>query len=127
MDQEPDVTQVSEAAEVTVPRTRSRPKWEEAAHDRFSQAIKKFSRPLADVAARDANEGDTRLLVTAFLCDALGYDKYGNLTTEYAVKGEFADFGVRIDKDLVVFIEVKRIATKLGKKHLRQAQMYALN
>jgi hypothetical protein len=67
-------------------------------------------RPSREVqaAAQDANEGDTRLLVTDFLCDGLGFDKYADLTTEYQVKGEFADYGLRIDRELVAFIEVKR-------------------
>ncbi len=78
-------------------------------------SVTKSSRPLEDFVARDANEGDTRLLVTDFLCYALGYDKYEDLTTEYQVKGEFADYGVRLDKQLVAFIEVKRCATKLGR------------
>jgi Type I restriction enzyme R protein N terminus (HSDR_N) len=90
-------------------------------------AVRRFARPLADLIARDANEGDTRLLVTDFLCDGLGYDKYEDLTTEYQVKGEFADYGVRIAKQLVAFIEVKRCTTKLGAKHLRQVEMYAVN
>lgn len=54
--------------------------------------------------------GDTRLLVTDMLCYGLGYDKFDDLTTEFAVRGEFADYGVRIDKQLVAFIEVKRAA-----------------
>lgn len=65
--------------------------------------------------------------MTDFLCEALGFDKYSDLTTEYAVKGDFADYGVRIDKDLVAFIEVKRITTKLSDRHLRQVEMYAVN
>jgi hypothetical protein len=77
--------------------------------------------------ARDANEGDTRMLVNRMLTDVLGYDEFAELTTEYAVKGEFADYGIRIDRDLVAFVEVKRVATKLGAKHLRQAEMYAVN
>jgi predicted type IV restriction endonuclease len=90
-------------------------------------AIRRFARPLADLIARDANEGDTRLLVTDFLCEGLGYDKYEDLTTEYQVKGEFADYGVRIAKQLVAFIEVKRCTTKLSARHLRQVEMYAVN
>lgn len=43
------------------------------------------------------------------------------------VRGEFADYGIRIDKQLVAFIEVKRITTKLSDKHLRQVEMYAVN
>ena len=57
----------------------------------------------------------------------LGYDKYEDLTTEYQVKGEFADYGVRIAKQLVAFIEVKRCTTKLSIRHLRQVEMYAVN
>lgn len=103
------------------------PKWEADARERVKVGIRKFSKPLAEFLARDANEGDTRLLVTDFLCEALGYDKFADLTTEYMVKGEFADFGVRIDKQLVAFIEVKRVATKLNQHHLRQVEMYAVN
>src|SRR6266498_1017224 len=116
---------VAAVAKRPVPRTA--PKWELDTRDRVKAAIRKFSKPLAELAARDANEGDTRLLVTDFLCDGLGFDKYADLTTEYQVKGEFADYGVRIDKELVAFIEVKRIATKLATKHLRQVEMYAVN
>jgi len=43
------------------------------------------------------------------------------------VKGEFADYDLRIDRQLVAFIEVKRCTTKLGPKHLRQVQSYAVN
>ncbi len=103
------------------------PKWETAARERMKAAIKKFNKPLADLVARDANEGDTRLLVTDMLCDGFGFDKYSELTTEYRVKGEFADYGIRLDKDLIAFLEVKRVATKLAAKHLRQVETYAVN
>jgi hypothetical protein len=106
---------------------RSGPKWETDARDRLRSAVRRLTKPLSELAVRDANEGDTRLLVTDFLCDGLGYDKYSDLTTEYQVNGEFADYGVRIDKQLVAFIEVKRAATKLNSKHLRQVEMYAVN
>ena len=109
------------------PTAKSRPKWETAARDTLRTHLRKFSKPLTDLVARDANEGDTRLLVTDMLCDALGYDKYADLTTEYAVKGEFADYGVRIDQQLVAFIEVKRVTTKLTQRHLRQVEMYSVN
>lgn len=108
-------------------KAKTVPKWESDNKDRIRSAIKKFSKPLADLCARDANEGDTRLLITDFLCEGLGYDKYVDLTTEYRVKGEFADFGIRIDQQMVAFIEVKRVNTKLSDKHLRQVQSYALN
>jgi predicted type IV restriction endonuclease len=103
------------------------PKWEVEARERVKAGIRRFTKPLKDLLERDANEGDTRMVVNRLLTDVLGYDEFGDLTTEYAVKGEFADYGIRIDRDLVAFIEVKRAATKLAAKHLRQAEMYAVN
>jgi hypothetical protein len=93
---------VAEAAKKL--KARRAPKWETDARDRLKTAIRRYSKPLADLVARDANEGDTRLLVTDFLYDGLGFDKYADLITEYQVKGEFADYGLRIDRELVAFI-----------------------
>jgi len=116
------------ALENSTPKPQSAaPKWETAARERMRAAIKKFAKPLADLVTRDANEGDTRLLVTDLLCDGFGFDKYAELTTEYRVKGEFADYGIRLDKELIAFLEVKRVATKLAAKHLRQVESYAVN
>jgi hypothetical protein len=109
------------------PKQPTLPKWEAESRERVRAGIRRFAKPLSDLMARDANEGDTRMLVNRMLTDVLGYDEFAELTTEYAVKGEFADYGIRIDRDLVAFVEVKRVATKLGAKHLRQAEMYAVN
>jgi hypothetical protein len=118
-----------EAGDAPAPRRTppAAPKWEREARNNTRAAIRRFGRPLADLIGRDANEGDTRLLVTDFLCDGLGFDKYEDLTTEYQVKGEFADYGIRIDRQLVAFIEVKRCTQRLNMRHLRQVQMYAVN
>jgi predicted type IV restriction endonuclease len=106
---------------------RGRPKWEEEAGTRIRNSLKRLSKPLVEEVKRDANEADTRLLVTEILCEALGYHRFEDLDTEYAVKGQFADYGLRIDRQLIAFVEVKRCATKLGPKHLRQVETYALN
>lgn len=101
-------------------------KWATDATTSIKSALRRYQKPLNDLVQRDANEGDTRLLVTDMLCDAFGYDKYENLTTEFAVRGEFADYGIRIEKQLVAFIEVKRAAQKLNARHLRQVETYAI-
>lgn len=103
------------------------PQWEAKARDRLKTAIRKFNKPLSEMEARDANETDTRLLVTDFLCDGLGFDKFEDLDTEYRVRNDFADYGIRLDDDLIAFVEVKRVKTKLAAKHLRQVEMYAVN
>ncbi|MFC8303516.1 hypothetical protein ACFUCV_07490 [Specibacter sp. NPDC057265] len=103
------------------------PKWETAAMEQVQGTIKRCIKPLESLRARDANEGDTRMVVTDLLCEGLDYDKFKDLTTEYMVKQDFADYGVRIDKQMVAFIEVKRISQKLNERHLRQVLMYAVN
>jgi predicted type IV restriction endonuclease len=75
---------------------------------------------------KDAAEADTRHLVTDFLVDVLGFDKYENLTAEFNVKGDWADYGIRIDKQLFAFVEVKRITQRLSITHLRQVESYSL-
>ncbi len=116
------------AGKVTPARPRLKvPRWEEAAREQTLAAVRKFGDPLRALLERDANEGDTRLLITDLLCEGLGYDKYADLTTEYMVRQDFADYGVRIDRQLVAFIEVKRVSQKLNERHLRQVQMYAVN
>jgi predicted type IV restriction endonuclease len=116
------------ALETSAPNpSTATPKWQTAARERMRAAIKRFAKPLADLVVRDANEGDMRLLVTDMLCEGFGFDKYAELTTEYRVKGEFADYGIRLDKELIAFLEVKRVTTKLAAKHLRQVETYAVN
>lgn len=115
-------------AAATTPTSVSRtPKWELAAREQVHATIKRCIKPLEALRARDANEGDTRMVVTDMLCEGLDYDKFKDLTTEYMVKQDFADYGVRIDKQMVAFIEVKRISQKLNERHLRQVLMYAVN
>jgi predicted type IV restriction endonuclease len=119
-EQESIPTAVKKASTVTVP------KWEQTAKLRVAAGLKKLAKPTMMLKEKDAVEADTRHLVTDILCDVLGFDKYENLTAEFAVKGDFADYGVRIDKQLQAFIEVKRISQKLSASHLRQVESYAL-
>lgn len=102
------------------------PKWETTSRERIATGLKRIAKPIEALRARDAVEADTRMLVTDVLCDLLGYDKYEDLTAEYQVKGEFADYGIRVDKQLIAFVEVKRVSQKLNATHLRQVENYAL-
>ena len=108
------------------PATTGVPKWESNAKSRIQTNLKKTARPTAILKENDAVEADTRHLVTDILVDVLGFDKYENLTAEYSVKGDFADYGIRLEKQLVAFVEVKRISQKLQISHLRQVESYAL-
>jgi len=117
----------SQAVAKPAVKEKSDPKWEVDARLQIKNGIKALKKPLADLIAKDAVEADTRLYITDFMERVLGYDKYANLTAEYAVSGDWADYGVKIDGNLIAFIEAKRIGQKLSDKHLKQVQTYAVN
>lgn len=114
------------AVSVLKPVGSSIPKWEQLARVRIQAGLKKMLKPTLMLKENDAGEADTRHLVTDILSELLGYDKYENLTAEFSVKGDFADYGIRIEKQLIAFVEVKRISQKLLISHLRQVESYAL-
>lgn len=123
---------VEQENEQTIPakraaRQNNMPKWELSARENVRKAIKKHDGSLKDLLERDANEADTRMFVTEILCEGLGYDRFSDLNTEYRIRGEYADYAIRMDSDVYAFVEVKRVNTKLGTKHLRQVQSYAVN
>jgi len=103
------------------------PKWESDTIERIRGGLRKYIKPMQEMIARDANEADTRLIVTDILCELLGYDKYSELATEYMIRGDFADYGIRVDGTVLAMVEVKRIKTTLNKRHLRQLEMYGVN
>lgn len=116
--------------ETSLPSPKNRepgaPKWEQSAKARILSGLKKIGKPTVMLIDKDAAEADTRHLVTDILVDLLGFDKYENLTAEFAVRGDWADYGIRIEKQLEAFVEVKRISQKLSSTHLRQVESYAL-
>ena len=103
------------------------PVWEQKARDQLGSFLKKSRRLLNTLVDRDAVEADTRTFVTDLMVDGLGYDKYDELTAEYLVRGEFADIGIRVNGEVLAFVEIKRIGTPLHDKHLRQVKNYAAN
>jgi predicted type IV restriction endonuclease len=121
-----EVSGVTEAVAAKKTVANAVPKWEQLAKARVTAGLKKLTKPTVMLKEKDAAEADTRHLVTDLLVDVLGYDKYENLTAEFAVKGDWADYGIRIDKQLEAFIEVKRISQKLSASHLKQVESYAL-
>lgn len=101
--------------------------WETKSKERLKAFLRKNLKALEQLSSRDAVEADTRTFVTDLLVEGLGYDKYEELTAEYMVRGEFADIGVRLNKELKAFVEIKRITTELRELHLRQVKTYCAN
>ncbi len=101
--------------------------WETKSKERLKAFLKKNLKSLEVLRERDAVEADTRTFVTDVLVEGLGFNKYDELTAEYMVRGEFADVGIRVDKKLLAFLEIKRISTDLKESHLRQVKTYCAN
>lgn len=95
--------------------------------DRAKQRLRRYQKVLESARARDVNESDTVVITTDFLADVLGYDKYSEITTEFAVRSTFCDLAIKIDGDIHFLIEVKSAGTDLRENHLRQALDYAAN
>lgn len=101
--------------------------YQDKALERVAKGVRKFKSIAQKARANSAQESDTRMIVSAFVSDALGWDAFDNLTGEYRIKGMYADFVIRKDGKHFVIIEVKAIASGLNEKHLFQAVSYAAN
>ena len=95
--------------------------------ERFNKQVPRFKRILDKAYDRDINESDTVTIVTDILCEVFGYDRYDEITSEYAIRNTFCDLAVKIDDEVSYLIEVKSISTDLRENHLRQAVNYGAN
>ena len=90
-------------------------------------AMKQMKPIIEQQKIRDVSEADTVTLIKDVMSDALGYDKYVDLTGEFAIRGTFCDLAVKLDGKVSIIIEVKAIGITLDEKHLKQAVDYAAN
>jgi hypothetical protein len=97
---------------------------EEKVKQRIKAGHAKILKRLQEAQASDLNEADTSALVAHILQTLLGYDPLDDLTQQYKVRGLYADYGVKIDGQLVAFVEVKSARTALNERHLRQVEQY---
>jgi hypothetical protein len=95
--------------------------------DRFVAALKGIRPVIEAQKTRDVSEADTVTLVKDILSDVLGYDKYAELTSEYAIRGTYCDIAIRIEGKVWCLVEVKSAGTNLDDKHVKQAVDYAAN
>ena len=93
--------------------------------DRIKSGLRTFRKILEDARHADRSEQDTVTIVTDMLADIFGYDKYAELTGEYAIRGTYCDLAVRLDGKVKYLIEVKAIDKALNVSHIRQATDYA--
>jgi predicted type IV restriction endonuclease len=92
--------------------------------DRAKLNLRRYQKVLESARTRDVNESDTCVIVSDMLTDLLGYDKYQDVTTEFAIRSTFCDLAITINGRVQYLIEVKSIGTDLRENHLRQAIDY---
>lgn len=92
--------------------------------DRAKAKLRRFQNILQSARARDLGESDTALIVSDIISEILGYDKYEEVTTEFAIRSQWCDLAVKIGGQVRYLIEVKPIGTTLRENHLNQAIAY---
>ena len=95
--------------------------------DRLTRSATKFKTVLQIAKDRDVNESDTVSIITDMLAEIFGYDKYIDVTREFAIRSTFCDLAIKIDSTVEFLIEVKAIGLELKDNHLRQAIDYGAN
>lgn len=95
--------------------------------DRLATGIKRYQPILNSARSRDLGEADTVTIVKDMLADVFGYDKYSEVTSEYAIRSTYCDLAIKIDGSLQTLIEVKAIGLELKDPHVKQAVDYAAN
>jgi predicted type IV restriction endonuclease len=103
------------------------PKYLDDAKARVQSQLKKFIQIVNQAKQRNLNEADTRDIVKAMISELLGFDPFFEVTGEFSIKGQFADFAVKTGEQIKFFVEVKSVDTKLDEKHLFQVIGYAAN
>jgi predicted type IV restriction endonuclease len=111
---------------VDVPPTRTMPKWESDLREGIKQGILEVRSDLSKYITANAGEAETRMLVMRLLT-ALGFRPFDEISQEYMIRGQYADFALKIGDSVVALVEVKAVGRRLRESHLTQVQTYALN
>ncbi|MEE2048798.1 hypothetical protein Q7689_36285, partial [Nocardiopsis tropica] len=99
--------------------------WETPVRGRVAAAVDRLSGPLADLLERDANDGDTRMLVADFFSVGLNFSKYQDMTTEYRTSGDSIDYAIMLEGKLFAPVEVRRIGQELDQRNIQMSRRLA--
>lgn len=95
--------------------------------DRLRDGLKRLQPVLTAARAKDINESDTSRIVVDVLSDLFGFDKYSEITSEFAIRGTYCDLAIKLDGKLHLLVEVKAVGTELKDSHIKQAVDYGAN
>jgi hypothetical protein len=89
--------------------------------------MKKYQAILTEAKDRDISESDTVVIIADLLSDVLGYKKYLEITTEFAIRGTYVDLIVRVGDTIRFLLEIKAVGVALKDAHIKQAVDYGVN
>ena len=95
--------------------------------ERLARAVAKFQKVLEIAKDRDVNESDTVAILVDMLAEVFGYDKYLEVTSEFAIRSTYCDLAVKVDDKVQFLVEAKAIGIDLKEGHLRQVIDYGAN
>lgn len=95
--------------------------------ERFVRNTPKFQKVLQIAKDRDVNESDTVAILNDIFGEVFGYDKYLEVTSEFAIRGTYCDLAIKIEDKVQFLIEVKAIGIDLKDAHMKQACDYGAN
>lgn len=94
---------------------------------RLVDGIKRFKPIVKKARDKDVNESDTVTIVVDILSDVFGYDKYTEITSEFAIKKTYCDLAIKLNGNPRLLIEVKAAGLNLKDQFIRQAVNYGSN
>ncbi|HWK94127.1 MAG TPA: type I restriction enzyme HsdR N-terminal domain-containing protein [Pseudolabrys sp.] len=94
---------------------------------RIATQVKRYQSILSDIKKKDISEADTVTVINDILADVAGYDKYHEVTSQYAIRGTYVDLAIKVDDAIRFLVEVKAVGIELKDSHVKQAIDYAAN
>jgi hypothetical protein len=94
---------------------------------RIIAELKPFIHVVEEARKRDVSESDTVVIIGDMIAAIMGYRKYTEITTEFAIRGTFVDLAVKIESDVRFLVEAKAVNVDLKESHIKQAVDYGAN
>lgn len=94
---------------------------------RLVEGIKRFKPIVAKAKDKDVNESDTVAIIMDVLSEVFGYDKYSDITSEFAIKKTYCDLALKVNDQPMILLEAKAAGLNLKDQHIKQAVDYGSN
>lgn len=94
---------------------------------RLIESVKRFKPIVTRAQDKDVNESDTVTIIMDILSEVFGYDKFVDITSEFAIKKTFCDLALKVNEQPKILIEAKAAGLNLKEQHIKQAVDYGSN